>query len=333
MSLVNPARHGTYVVTYDVASRLQSYRSGGLRILHQHDQMFGEFHRQLLEKLRIALPNVHIYTISMNKIRRRIWKQVEQRIQDMSGQVVLSTCQEIADTNPKSEGLCLQINRLFNTDGEMIGHGPRPGFKHLNEQFRELGEKIAGRSVVLIEDGAFTGSTLRYVLSRLSEMNLRVTAVIIGFCCTRALDVVKSAFDGELVIVDPLENLIDWIPDHDLIPFVPNCGRVLGEAEMPIITASGASCAYPYILPFGKMEKWATVPPEGARDLSQFCLDTSIEIFGRIGRNGTQLVTIGDLLKACPRVSLPIKIGLNEAMPTLETQVHTFLKQARKRLG
>lgn len=329
MSLVNPTR-GTYVVTYDVASRLQSYRSGGFKVPHQHDQVFSEFHRQLLERLRIALPNVNIHTISMGKIRRRIWKQVERRIVDMTNQVVLSTCQEIADTNPKSEGLCLQINRLFNTDGELIGHGPRPGFKHLDEQFRWLGERITGRSVVLIEDGAFTGGTLRYVLNRLSEMNLKVTAVVIGFCCSRALSVVKSAFDGELVIVDPLENLIDWIPDHDLIPFVPNCGRVLGDGEMPVITASGASCAYPYILPFGKMEKWATMPSDGARELSRFCLDTSIEIFMRIGKGNA---TIGELMKASPRVLLPIQTGPNEPLPALEIPVCDFLKQRRERLG
>lgn len=333
MKLVNQAHRGTYVVTYDVASRLQTFRSGAFEVPHPNDHMFGSFHRLLLEKMQIALPNVYIHTIGMSKVRLKIWKEVESLIQDMHHQVVLSTCQEIADSNPKSEGLVLNINRLFNTEGEMIGHGPRPGFKPLDEQFEDLAKKIAGRSVVLIEDGAFTGGTLRFVLNKLSELGLKVTAVVIGFCCTRAHAVLNEVFNGKLMIVDPLENLVDWIPDHDLIPFIPNCGRVLGEQSLstftPIHGENGASSAYPYILPFGKMEKWATMPSECARDLSCFCLDTSIEIFGRVG-NGK--VTIGELIKACPRVSIPVQIGAHKEIPDFDIEIVSFLQQMRKKL-
>jgi hypothetical protein len=231
----------------------------------------------------------------------------------------------------------LNINRLFNVEGEMIGHGPRPGFKSLDEQFKDLAHKIADRSVVLIEDGAFTGSTLRFVLNQLSRLGLRVTAVVIGFCCTRANAVLKEVFDGELVIVDPLENLIDWIPDHDLIPFIPNCGRVLGEQVMsyfmPVQTNEHISCAYPYILPFGNMEKWATMPSEGAQDLSRFCLDMSMEIFSHVGKYKGHQITIGELLEACPRVSIPIEIGVHEVLPSLNMKVIDFLQNARRRLG
>lgn len=333
MKSVNQTSRGTYVVTYDVDSRLQAFRYGNLKVPHQHDPIFGSFHRLLLEKMRVALPDVNIHTIGMSKVRIKIWREVETRIQDMHNQVVLSTCQEIADSNPKSEGLILNINRLFNTDGQMIGHGPRPGFKPLNDQFEYLKKVIAGRSVVLIEDGAFSGGTLRFVLNQLSIMGIKVTALVMGFCCTRAHAVLKEVFPGELVIVDTLENLVDWIPDHDLIPFIPNCGRVLGEivssGYTPVQTATGASCAYPYILPFGNMEKWATMPAEGARDLSRFCLDTSIEIFGQVG-NGK--ATIGEILRACPRVSLPITMGAHGILPSLDVQVVNFLKEVRNRL-
>jgi hypothetical protein len=333
MKPVNRASHqGTYVVTFDVESRIQAYKAGGLNVPHQHDPVFGNFHRLLLEKLKGALPDVHIHTISMSRVRLKIWNEVENRIQDMTNQVALSTCQELADSNPKSEGLMLNINRLFNTEGEMIGYGTRPGFKPLDEQFEDLAKKIAGRTVVLIEDGAFTGGTIRYVLSRLKAMGLKVTAVVIGFCCAQAHPPLKELLNGELTVVDSLDNLVDWIPDHDLIPFIPNCGRVLGEQTasgiMPIRTPSGASCAYPYILPFGKMEKWASMPSDGARDLSRFCLETSIEIFSRMGPN----ITIGELLEACPRVSEPIVIGGHSNFPSFDTEVVEFLKRMLDRV-
>ena len=326
------SRQGTYVVTFDVESRLQAYRSGGLNVPRKNDPLFRNFHRVLLEKLKDALPGVNIHTISMSKVRLKIWKEVENRIQDMTHQVVLSTCQEIADSNPKSEGLLLNINRLFNTEGEMIGYGPRPGFKPIDEQLKDLAEKIAGRTVVLIEDGAFTGGTIRYVLTKLKVLGIKVTAVVIGFCCAQAYPPLKELLNGELTVVDSLENLVDWIPDHDLIPFIPNCGRVLGEQSpfgpASLQTGSGSSRAYPYILPFGKMEKWASVPTDGARDLSRFCLETSIEIFGRVGPK----ITIGELIKACPRVSKPIVIGEHNDFPSLEIEVIEFLKQMRDRI-
>jgi hypothetical protein len=332
MQTIHSDRRGTYVVTYDVASRLQAFRSRNLLVPSQDDPLFGVFHLSLFKEIQQALPGITIETIEMSELRRKIWDQVESRLTDPSQQVVLSTCLEIADSNPKSEGLLLNINRLFDANGEMLGHGPRPGFNHLDQQYEDLVAKIRGRSIILIEDGAFTGGTIRSVLQELNSRGLKVTAVIIGFCCTRAKVVLRDVFEGELVIVNPIENLIDWIPDHDLFPFIPNCGRVLGEHTsqgfMPVLTAEGFSCAYPYILPFGKIEQWASLPTEGARDLSRLCLDTSIKLFSRVGPE----ITIGELLRINPRVSLPIGIGLQEALPDPEKGIVAFLKEMRERL-
>ncbi len=332
MSSVQEDRHGTYVVTYDVASRLQAFRPKTLSIPRPDDQLFERFHMGLFERIQQALPNISVDTIEMSELRRKIWEQVNTRVVDLDQQAVLSTCQEIADSNPKSEGLLLNINRLFNTDGQLIGHGPRPGFEPLVKQFDDLAKKIAGRSVVLIEDGAFSGGTMRHVLHELNSRGLTVTAMVIGFCCTRAKFVLGHVFKGELVIVHPIENLLDWIPDHDLIPFIPNCGRVLGESSpqsyMPVRRSDGFSCAYPYVLPFGRIEEWASLPIEGAMDLSRLCLDTSIEIFGRISGK----MTIGELLRANPRVSMPIEIGSHDVLTAMDTEIVGFLEQVRKRL-
>lgn len=332
MSSVNLNR-GTYVVTYDVASRLQAFRPKTNTIPRPDDLLFERFHMSLFTEIQKALPGITIDTIEMNELRRKIWEQVNERITDLGQQAVLSTCPEIADSNPKSEGLLLNINRLFNTDGQLIGHGPRPGFEPLEKQYDDLARRITGRSVVLIEDGAFSGGTLRSVLQDLNSRGITVTAIIIGFCCTRAKFVLGQFFRGELVIVHPIENLLDWIPDHDLIPFIPNCGRVLGEPVshgfMPVRKTEGFSYAYPYILPFGKIEEWASLPIEGAQDLSRLCLDTSVELFGRV----CPKMTIRELLKANPRASMPIEIGAEQSQVDLDTQVVNFLKQMRKRLG
>ncbi len=332
MSEIHSDRRGTYVVTYDVASRLQSFRAKGFAVPQQDDLLFERFHIGLFQKIQPALPSITIDTIEMNELRRKIWEQVDGRITDLSQQAVLSTCFEIADSNPKSEGLLLNINRLFNADGMMIGYGPRPGFDPLGTQLDELAEKIADRSVVLIEDGAFTGGTLKFVLHELESRNINVTSIIVGFCCNGSRTTVQDVFSGEIVMVHPIKDLIDWIPDHDLIPFSPNCGRVLGEKTsqglMPVRTVEGFSCAYPYILPFGRIEEWASLPTGGTRDLSRFCLDTSIEIYSRMGPR----ITIRELLSRNPRVSLPIGINAQGHLPALNMSIVAFLEQIREKL-
>jgi len=337
MKFANPAPiQGTYVVTHDVASRLQSFRSQNIMVPRQNDPLFGQFHQHLLEKMRHALPDMVIKTIDMGELRLNVRKEVESRVIDSSKQVVISTCPEITDPNPDGESLTLDINRLFNTNGVMIGHGPRPGFDSLNKQFDELARKITGRCTILIKDGAFTGGTFRFIHRELKSRGIDVTTVIIGFCCARARETIKQAFDGEIVIVNPIENLIDWIPDHDLIPFVHNCGRILGEQVpqgfMPIKTADGFSCAYPYILPFGRIEEWASLPVGNALDLSRFCLDMSIELFARVTRPSGRKITIGELLEGNPRVSIPVEIGNNMEIPTLDTEIVAYLEYVRKRL-
>ena len=336
MKTVHSARQGTYVVTYDVASRLQAFRSENLKVPYPHDQLFRNFYRILLEKMRHALPHATIHTIGMDKIRKKIWREVVARVQNPRKHAVVSICPEIADSNPGGDSLILNVNRLFDARGELIGHGARPKSAHLDRQFESLARKISKRSVVLIEDGAFTGGTLRFVLDKMNGLGLEISAVILGFCCVRADAVIRQVFAGELVIVDPLEGLIDWISDHDLIPFLPNCGRVIGEPQqggfMPVLTRSGESRAYPYILPFGRMEKWASLPLDGARDVSRFCLDTSIEIFGHIESNSSHQIVIGELLRACPKISIPIEIGAHEVLPPLNMPVVGYLRRMREKL-
>ena len=56
-------RHGTYVVTYDVASRLQAFRPKTLTIPRPDDQLFERFHMSLYQKVQQALPGITIDTI------------------------------------------------------------------------------------------------------------------------------------------------------------------------------------------------------------------------------------------------------------------------------
>jgi hypothetical protein len=286
-----------------------------------------------------ALPLIRVHAIHMDELEQNIWEHAGNHINGSGHPIVLSTCSELAAASQltkRIEGYTLHFNRLFNTDGEIIGYGPRHGFDSLSKQFDELGRRIGKHPIILVEDGAFSGKTLCYILGRLKDQGVHVSKVIIGFCCARAQVLVKQTFDGELIIVDPIEDLVDWIPDHDLIPFTPNCGRVLGKQTddgfTSVQTEDGLTHCFPYILPFGKMGEWSSLPGECLEDISILCLDASIEIFEEFGEYIGHMVTIRDLMRCYPRFSLPIMIGSHEVILPLDTEIVPFLKQTRESL-
>lgn len=337
MQFATPAqRQGTCVVSFDIASSLQSFCKKGLTVPKPDDQIFEHLRRSLLERVTRAFPNVVIHPINKNELRLEIWKQVRKCIAVNNQHAVLVTCSEMADLNPIKDGLSLSINRLFDVDGKMLGYGPRPGFDYLNRQFDGLVIKIAGRPVILAKEGAFRGNTCLYILKELEKRGVKVVTVIIGFCDFEAKAIIEQAFQGELTIVHTFENLFEWITDRDLIPFMPSCGRVVGKqianCFMPVRTVGDFSCAYPYILPFGLMEKWTSLPAENAREMSIFFLGLAIELFDRIGRETGHEIMIRKLLGDRPRVSMPAIVGSNESFPALNTEVIGYLKQMRKKI-
>lgn len=331
-------RRRTYVVTYGMAHRLQSFRSGAFKVPQIEDLLFKDFERSLAVRVQQALPGVTIHAIHMHELERKIWEHAARYVRQ-NDPVFLSTCSELASASQTGitvEGYTLHFNRLFNTDGEIIGYGPRHGFDSLSAQFKDLALKIGTRSIILLEDGAFSGKTLCFILEKLKAQGLKVSKVIIGFCCTRAQAVLTRSFDGDLIIVDQIEDLIDWVPDHDLMPFTPNCGRVLGketdEGFCAIQTEDGHTCAYPYILPFGKMGDWSSLPVDCMHGLSCFCLDSGIAIFSEIGEYVGHKVTVRDLRRSYPMFSLPITVGNHHQIPSSDTEIVGFLKQVRKEL-
>ena len=337
MQSATPApRQGTCVVSFDVASSLQSFRSRGLSVPSPSDPIFKRMRQSLLERVARALPNIMIHPVDKDELRLEIWDHVGQRIAVNNQHAVLVTCSEMADLNPRDEGLNLSINRLFDRDGKMLGYGPRPGFDYLEKQFDDLARKIAHRPVILAKEGAFRGDTCLYILKELEKRGVKVVTVIIGFCDIGARAIIEQTFQGDLVIVHTFENLFEWIADRDLIPFIPGCGRVVGEhvahSCMPVQTVEGHSCAYPYILPFGMMEKWTSLPAENAREMSIAFLEIAIGLFDHIGTGSGHRIVIGEILGSHPRVSMPVKVGANEPLPALNTEIIRFLDEMRKRL-
>ncbi len=155
--------------------------------------------------------------------------------------------------------------------------------------------------------------------------------MLIGFCKLDAEEALKKGLNGRVKSVYTLSGkVIDWLPSHDLVPFIPFSGRVLGcegeSGDYIPLTFDGLSHSYPYIEPFGMMGEWAGVTSEAAGEISRFGLIESIRLFECIERMNGRKIYIRDLVKKkC--VSLPLQIDKLFSPADVDTRVIDYLRE------
>lgn len=201
----------------------------------------------------------------------------------------------------------------------------------MDHQINAIATLADGSPVVLVEDGAFTGFTVEYLLTLLKNKGIHVAAVVIGICFPGAMDNIRKDFAGEIIVVEETKCPYEWMPDHDFIPFAPNCGRVFGgkfgDSLLPYYNHDGYSYCFPYILPFGDPVKWASLPPEVSWKFSLFCLHSSVALFEKLDELNGRKITMEDLNGATPRISVPMSLGSSH-LPDAECPVSEFLSEA-----
>lgn len=269
------------------------------------------FNRSFVDLMRRVVAPHTLLVIDSYDLMDKLNARASELVRSDSTKVILSTCADMAEYIGCQ---CLAINRLYDPHGACIGHGPRPGFPPIDVQLDELSNYLLGKSVVLIEDGVFTGGTLEFVLKELSARGHSVSDVLIGFCKLNAVDALKRGLNGRVKTVIDVKEVIDWLPFHDIFPLMPHSGRVIGyesgcsPGEYLPMTVGGASFSYPYIEPFGMPGEWAGVSHEAAQEISRFGLLKSIELFELMERLNRRHVLVRDMMRS-RHVSLPHRIN------------------------
>jgi hypothetical protein len=303
----------TYVITNDLGERIESLRYIGLKTPDAKDQFFADFHRDVRSAVQLALPNLKVVSFDMGKLVENVWGEAIKVQRSLKDAIVISSCAEVATSR---RGHTIEINRIVDQGGNIIGLGPRPGAMTLKKQISGIAAMANGSPVVLVEDGIFTGSTLIYLLKHLREFRVNVVAITAGICFPTAVDRLKKEFAGELVIVQEVEKPYEWMPDHDFVPFAPNCGRVFGgtfgKDMLPYYTSDGLSYCFPYILPFGDPVKWASIPEEHAYSFSYLCLERACSLFQMLDQLNGRKIMAADLVGSAPRISVPMTVGSSQ---------------------
>jgi len=319
----------TYILTFDLERKLRLLRSIGIKTPDNGDSVLRDVRQHLTDAVTNCFSgqNITLRSITMDDLADEIWSRALNKKSLLQNAVVVSTCLELA--TPR-RGYTLELNRIVDIDGNIIGIGPRPGFPSIDDQLTNIAHIATGQPIVIVEDGSFTGNTLLYTIDAFRAKGLDVAAIVVGFIFQDARRKLENSFNGELIVVEEMTDYLDWMPDHDFFPFTPNCGRVFGtkfgDDFLPFYTHNGASYAIPYLTTFCNMATWSGIPSDKANAFSLWCAQTTLEIYRAIDVLNGESVKIGDLLEVRPRISVPIAIG-QKKFPALDVKVVDFLSE------
>lgn len=316
-----PIQQKQYMLTGDLEGKLHQFEIGGIKVPDEAFRLVDQFQNELAGKLRRFMPQVQIRFIRMTEMAERITTKANDHEHgaEIANALVVSTCSEIVQS---AGGKVLEINRIIDgspTNTDPIGYGPRPGFPSLRNQIAALVAGSDHRPIILIDDGSFTGGSLSYIIRELKSAGARVRGVVVGFAFPIAAEAIRKALgpEGFLVTTEETGDLLDWMPDHDFMPFMPNCGRVVGyskgEEIYPCYTHDGFSRSTPYLLPFCPMADWTGISGSGdaeeLRWLSQYCFDQTGHLFELLEQANHRELCINDLKWIRPAISVPYRLG------------------------
>lgn len=304
-----------YILTLTLYEHLSSFKRVGLKIPSRDeiDQIEGGL-RSRIEKVFKNTKYV-VEVIKFSDFCDEIVSAAKDIKLNTPDAVVISTTSMITyDTG----GTCIGLSRLIDINGDIIDIGSRAGCESVEKQINRIARDLNGRRAIIIEDGSFTGNTLCHMLKRLSDSGVQISAVVMGILFPDAKTKLENSFKGQLICGYQFENPFDWMPSHDFFPFIPNSGRVLGtrvgDSLIPVHLFDRSTLSKPYILPYGKLDKWAGLPISKGEmtEFSHYCIRSTIEIFQKMEILNQKRITIGDIINTRPITSVPVAFGQNK---------------------
>lgn len=296
-----------YVVSEDIDILVPRW-CGELNILPPAKDFYLEPRSRMKNFLRNLF--AHVTFVDSQKIRSGLLRSIAQN--KKAGLFVVSL--ERAYLNDSEVNGRIEITRTVDESGEdILVHAVRNGTPEKRYQFESLREK----KVALVDDVIFSGKTLISTISTLHHYHANVHAVTVAVGVKDGVDNLNKAGFGVIGMpehikvdcLDVFDDVSDQVCERDFYPGVPYSGRqyYLGETS------------FPYILPFGRLNKWASIPEKELKRFSVLCIDNAVALFEEIERiNGVKIT--------CAMVPRPVF-----GFPKDKTRFVAHLREAREK--
>lgn len=250
----SPTRGGTYYLLLDtsgIARRLLS-TTVGMPEIGANTEILARTVSYYEAALRRAFQDCfsHLKTFTLDEVDRRLTEAIRRMLQRYPDDAVvcldrylLASCEDIPVFR-------IEVNRM--EDGSKI---ERPGAPLLEEQLQRVVAGTRDRRIILVDDGAFSGGTLAYIVKKLRQVGKdpRILIVFLGnpdFC---------SISGVPLYALEELRDCIDWVDSRDF-------GLLGGRIQRRSRTGRVA-VARPYIAPFSDGRN-ASIPSGHGRNAS-----------------------------------------------------------------
>lgn len=303
-------RQQTFLLVKDLAPQACLLRTLGIQTPNPIDPIFTTFTDGLVSIIQRGLPQVKVHVIDMTDLTDRILAEGMRQASRLRTPVIVSTCPEIAT---RGKGISLEVCRIINTAGEIIGWGPRPGHPPIREQMESIKTLTRdGKNIVLVEDGAFTGGTLKHLLNEAALVGITISAIILGFIFPPAQQALQESYSGELIVTEVLpSNLLDWIPERDFVPLIPGSGRIVGSPfygkhALPLYDHRGWSYTVPYLQRWCNTREWTGLDEDTAHSVTRHALEQATRLFDMIVKLNHKQLRLSDIISARLNVSAPI---------------------------
>lgn len=302
-------------------------------------RIFKKVKKTLIELLKNALgPNVEIKYVSTNLAYGRL----HDLLRNDMGTPWISL--DPVNTRHLAENTFqMDVTRIVKHESarkenpwEPIGHGPRNPVVSVPEQVEQLLRRKKVKEVIVIDDGIWTGETMRAIETLLKKQGIAVKKFVVFFNFAPANHGLTAPV--EQIFHVNIDDVVDWCYERDFIPGLPYSGRTVGtrimeqsdseeQSDWPFraVPMQGNYSA-PYIEGLGDPHSWASIPTNKMTEFSIGCLGLSIAVYRAI----ESAIASGRNLKVhqVPRPPFMYKSKLDRPMTSMLSDTIHRIKQA-----
>jgi len=178
----------------------------------------------------------------------------------------------------------IELTRVVDQNGTDLGLRRRFGTPSLKKQLNLI--KDSGvKEVCLVDDVIFSGSLVERVIQQLSYMGITVPLVCAGVGIQGGINRISSP-QRLISCFRQYDDVIDEVCERDFYFGVPLSGRSFSCAE---------DIGLPYLLPYGKPDKWASIPVLLQKSFSEFCIQQTIKLFEAIEKSSNKIVCCSEI--------------------------------------
>lgn len=164
----------------------------------------------------------------------------------------------------------IDVTRAVDEELNSIGLRERPGMPTKAAQIEALRASDV-KPITLADDVIFTGEGAVEIAKELAAVNRPVERIIAGIGIAGGIELIEEQ-GIQVDVVKRYEDVVDEVCSRDFTPGMPMSGRT-------VYASDGSEYSAPYLYPFGKPEKWASIPSEHVVDFSRTRMEQAVEVW------------------------------------------------------